>query len=170
MPRFASVVIPSAQRCLAFADLILAGIPAKDFARMPKGVKTNHPAFNFGHLALYPDRIFNMIGRTNQEQPDAKFTDLFAAGKECLDDPEGKVYPPMDKIVERFRTRHESVVKAIPEVSEDVWDRPNPNEKMVERFPTVGSIVAFLLSAHMMVHLGQISTWRRCMGLPPAVI
>jgi hypothetical protein len=37
-----------------------------------------------------------------------------------------------------------------------------------EMFPTLGAVVAFYLGGHVMNHLGQLSAWRRCLGLPPA--
>ena len=37
-----------------------------------------------------------------------------------------------------------------------------------ELFPTLGAVVAFYLAGHVMNHLGQLSAWRRCIGLPPA--
>jgi hypothetical protein len=31
--------------------------------------------------------------------------------------------------------------------------------------PTIGAVANFLLSAHHMMHLGQVSAWRRAVGL-----
>ena len=35
-------------------------------------------------------------------------------------------------------------------------------------FPLLGGRVLFMCNNHLMMHLGQISAWRRCMGLPAA--
>jgi hypothetical protein len=35
-------------------------------------------------------------------------------------------------------------------------------------WPCIGAAFNFLLSGHVMVHMGQVSAWRRCMGLPAA--
>jgi hypothetical protein len=35
-------------------------------------------------------------------------------------------------------------------------------------FPTIGGAVNFLLVGHVQMHLGQVSTWRRVMGLGSA--
>jgi hypothetical protein len=40
--------------------------------------------------------------------------------------------------------------------------------RMTELFPTLGSLYNFYVGGHMMMHLGQISTWRRMMGLGAA--
>ena len=45
--------------------------------------------------------------------------------------------------------------------------RPSTNPYTKEALPTVGDGVAFLLTGHLGVHLGQLSTWRRMIGLGP---
>jgi len=37
--------------------------------------------------------------------------------------------------------------------------------RMSEMFPTMGSAVMFMCGSHMQMHLGQISAWRRVMGM-----
>jgi hypothetical protein len=39
---------------------------------------------------------------------------------------------------------------------------------MRELFPTIGSVQAFYCGGHMMMHLGQMSAWRRMEGLGTA--
>jgi len=170
MPTFTQDVLTAPARLmLGYADLVAQGVPADRFARMPEGVQTNHPAFVYGHLAIYPDRMLAMIDREELAQPDERFDALFAAGEECRDDPEGTIYPPMDEILGRFRERHEAAISAIASVPDEVLYRPNPNERMASRFPTIGAAITFLLGGHAMMHLGQVSAWRRMMGLGPAM-
>jgi hypothetical protein len=38
---------------------------------------------------------------------------------------------------------------------------------MKDALPTAREAVAFLLTAHLADHLGQLSAWRRMIGLPP---
>jgi hypothetical protein len=40
-----------------------------------------------------------------------------------------------------------------------------PDESRRERFPTVGAATNFLLNDHLMFHAGQVSAWRRAVGL-----
>ncbi len=44
--------------------------------------------------------------------------------------------------------------------------RPTTNPVTKETLPTLKEMVAFVLSGHMGVHLGQLSSWRRLIGLP----
>lgn len=165
MGKVSSVIVPAAKVCLGYADLLLKDINPADFARKPKGIDTNHPAFCYGHLAVYPDRLLEMVGRPELAAPDQQFVDMFSAGKECIDDPTNAKHPPMEAIVARFRQRHAAVLPVIAETPDEVFERPNPNEKMRDRLPTIGVTALFLLGPHLMIHLGQVSAWRRCMGL-----
>lgn len=165
----ADVILPGGRAALGYGERLLKDLKAGDFARMPQGVKTNHAAFCFGHLATYPDRVLEMIGRSDLARPDARFVELFSAGKECLDDPAETTYPPMEEIASRYRERYEVLLKALAEVPEGVFAQKNPNERMVERFPTLGAMVSFMVCGHCMMHHGQVSAWRRMMGYGSAM-
>jgi hypothetical protein len=45
--------------------------------------------------------------------------------------------------------------------------QPTANPRMKDALPTAREAVAFLLTAHLAGHLGQLSSWRRMIGLPP---
>ena len=57
-----------------------------------------------------------------------------------------------------------------PDAQSGVWATPpNPSGgRMTELFPTLGSMHAFYTGGHIMMHLGQISAWRRMQGLGAA--
>lgn len=161
-----------------YAELILKDVRAQQFARKPRFetpgggtvVDTNHPAFNFGHLALYPHRAFSLTGASGAHiEAPAAWQDLFKAGAPCLDDPSGTIYPAMNVLTEAFFKHHKAAVEHIRSVGDDVLAGVNPNEAARSRFPTVGAAVGFLLHGHVMVHMGQLSAWRRCFGMPSAM-
>lgn len=153
-----------------YAEGLTKDITPENFRRKPKGIDTNSPAFNIGHLCVYPERILAMIGREDLARPDQRYADLFSAGKPGLDDPDGTLYPPMGEIMARFYQRYGVTVEAVRGVDEAVFQKPNPsaNENFRKMLPTVGMVVAFLLDGHCQSHLGQVSAWRRCMGMGPA--
>lgn len=175
MGHLGAALEPAARRVLTLADILLKDIRAEDFGRQPSApgggiIRTNHPAFVYGHLAIYPTRILEFMGRDGAALvPTEKYTNLFAAGKECLHDPERSIYPPMDEIVGSFKRGHDAVLAALGSVDDDAFSSETPHEGMRARFPTVGSAVTFLVCAHTMMHLGQVSAWRRCMGLGSAM-
>jgi len=147
-------------------DRYTADIPAEKFGLMPDGIDCNSPAFNIGHLAIYPDRILEILDRADLAHRDAQWEKLFEMKAECRNDPDGTIYPHKDALVSRFRERQEIAIRALKDASPETLTKTNPFEPMRERFPTVGAMATFLLSGHPMLHLGQISTWRRCMGMP----
>ncbi len=173
----ASVIVPSGNVSMTYGNAMLKGITASQFARHAPGpngqrVVSNHPAWVYGHLACYASRIMDLVGRPEEgariAQP--KFMDLFKNGTECKDDANATIYPGMDEIVTAWRTGYEHVLKALPEIHDEVLLRPNPAEgTFKQNFPTVGAAVAFLIAGHPMSHIGQVSAWRRVLGLPAAL-
>ncbi len=171
-----------AARMTGLSEALLKDVKPADFARQPIAaagsigaggsglIKTNHPAFVYGHLSIYPARMMEFMGLdASKIQPTQRYQDLFSHGKECVHDPEGATYPAMVEIVPLFRHGHEAVIAALAGVDDAVFARDTPHEGMRARFPTVGSAVGFLLCSHTMMHLGQMSAWRRCMGLGSAM-
>lgn len=157
---------------LALADRMLADIKPETFSTKPRFgstvVNANHPAFVYGHLATYPAAWLSVSGlaAVPAAVAPANYADLFAAGKECRDDPSRTIYPPMPEIVDAFRRTHTAALDALASLSDDKFNSPNPREgRMREMFPTLGGMLMFYMTSHMMMHLGQVSTWRRCFGL-----
>ena len=99
--------------------------------------------------------------------PTDKFVELFSKDAKCIDDPDGTIYPAMDEITERLVAAQEAAIAAVASATDDALTAANENS-MKERFTTVGSMMAFYLGGHFMIHMGQMSAWRRMMGLGPA--
>ncbi len=147
-----------------YGEMLVRDIPAEKFGHMPYP-NMNHPAFCLGHLTLYPNRALSMLDRSDCVIDLPGYEELFEGGVPCVEQ-DGR-YPEKDELIERYLERHRMVEKALSEVDEDVFVRENPIEgRLKEMFPTVGSAVNFLLNNHQMMHLGQVSAWRRVMGLP----
>lgn len=151
------------RRTLVYADLLVKDIPPDKFAYMPLP-NLNHPAFNMGHLSLYPNRIFVMIGQPELVVEQPGYSDRFRAGVACVAD-DGR-YPHKDEILEYFLERYTTLGDVLAQTPDEVFSRENPLEgRMREIFPKVGIGVNFMLNNHLMSHLGQISAWRRVIGL-----
>lgn len=170
MGLFTDSLIAPAKMALGLSELMLKDVTPQIFARKPtiNGtlIQANHAAFNYGHLAIYPGRWLAMLGFDGSKlAPPVGFDDLFAAGKECKDDPEGTIYPSMEVITSTFRTGHREALEALKNVDDAIFAKPNPREAGRDRLPTIGAAMIFYTNSHMMMHLGQVSTWRRCFGL-----
>lgn len=159
---------------IMFGEAMLKEVTPAMFARYPvnsaKPVHCNHPAWVYGHLAIYSSKMLEMMERPVgiTAKPEG-WEDLFKNGSECRDDAAGTIYPKMEALSSHFLKGYTHVMGVVPEVSDEILMKANPaGGGFAERFPTVGSAVNFLLTGHALLHLGQVSTWRRCMGLGSA--
>ncbi len=175
MGQIAETIIPNLRTSIMLGGLLAKDIKPETFARVPmqdgKPVNMNHPAFNYGHLALYPARMLSLLGKDTAEAavPEG-WEALFKAGAECKDDPQGTIYPKMDAIIAAYNRGYNTVLNALASVDDEVMLRQNPIEgRLREMCPTVGAAVAFMAMSHPMMHLGQVSAWRRLFGLGSAM-
>ena len=169
-----NTIADSLQLGLNYAERLLKDLPSDRFARFaaPGGqtVQSNHPAFILGHLALYGPRIVEQLGGdASALAPSAQLSSSCSKDAQCQDDPAGTVYPPMTEIVDAFFRGYRPALDSLRAAADDRLQQPNPaGGRMAELFPTLGSMQAFYVGGHLMMHLGQLSAWRRMQGLPPA--
>jgi hypothetical protein len=173
MGQYAQMIVSAAKISRSYAERLLVGITPQQFARSPvnngKLIQTNHPAWVYGHLAIYPVKIATMVGLDSPRfAAPAAFEPLFKDATESKDDAAGTNYPSMETITTAFFTRHDALFEALAGVSDAALLAETADEKARIRFPQVGSRVLFMCNNHIAMHLGQVSAWRRCMGLPPA--
>lgn len=155
-----------------YAERLLVGVKPEQFARKAAGAKglidANHAAWCFGHLSLYPARAMTMLGKDAARlAPPGGFEDLFKDGTACRDDAEGTVYPRMDIITGAFFRGYDGLFEVLAGVDDAVLLTPC-EEKVRARFPVLGARLDFVMGPHVQMHLGQVSAWRRAMGLPAA--
>lgn len=167
-----NVIADSLDLSLSYGERLLKDVTADKFARYATvggvTVEANHPAFVYGHLCLYGPRILMQLGIDGPAVP-AGFEPLFSKEAKCVDDPTGAIYPAMEKITTAFFDGYRAAVSSLRSLPDSALQVPNPLEgPMAVKFPTLGSLQNFYAGGHLMMHLGQISTWRRMMGLGPA--
>jgi len=167
------MIADSANLCIGYAQRLLQGIQANQFgsyARVGDSIiESNHPAFIFGHLSLYPVRVVGELGGdTTSVQPSDSYQELFSPKARCQDDPEQSIYPAMEEITDKFFAGHAQAIEMLSSADDAAFQVENPNEKMRAKFATLGAMHAFYFGGHLMIHLGQCSAWRRAMGLGSA--
>jgi hypothetical protein len=112
--------------------------------------------------------ILQQLGHPTPPVP-AHFEDVFSKDATCRDDEDGDLYPARDEVVAFFQEGHRMLAAALRSAPPATFDGPNPAEgRMKELFPTLGSVQTFYCGGHMMMHLGQVSAWRRMEGLGSA--
>ncbi|MFT5423803.1 MAG: hypothetical protein ACI89L_001592 [Phycisphaerales bacterium] len=163
-------LLPAAKLGVGFGEMLAKDIPADKFARFitngGQPIVANHPAYAIGHLAIYPAKIAGFLGAdTSKFAQMEKWTPVLEQDIECHDDADGSIYPSKDAIMDAYVSGYAGIVEIVASTDESVFAQENPFEKARDRFPTVGVMTNFMLTSHIMFHLGQVSTWRRCNGL-----
>ncbi|MGD9790532.1 MAG: DinB family protein [Phycisphaerales bacterium] len=182
MGQIAELTLPAANRVRDNAVALCHGVDPKVAAHRPTfehdgkpvTIETNHPVFILGHLAIYPPMMLTLLGRdASRVQVPESYTTLFGRGVKSHDArhmPEGLAYPSFDEVRDAFIAGHDAVVAAIPTIDDALLLSNTPKDsRYAERFPKLGQVFQFFMLTHPMLHLGQFSTWRRCMGLGPSV-
>lgn len=151
--------------------LSLAGdVPPEQFARLPlvdgQPVFMNHPAFVYGHLALYPARVLKMAGFDPREAAAPYWYDeLFAPGAICQDDPFGEIYPDKEQLVTQFGVSLRIASERLRGVGDERLSETHTlGPELGSTILSLGAAADYLLNNHPLFHLGQVSAWRRCMG------
>ena len=67
----------------------------------------------------------------------------FDHNAQCVDDPDGSIYPPMDEITERFFTSHRMAIAALEQADDALFTGANPHEALRAKFATIGSLHGF---------------------------
>ena len=163
----ADLIVPTARMSLGYLLSLTKDVPADRWADC--GVDgMNHPAFLFGHLAIYGNRVLAKF----MDRPDLVVECPFdeaavEGGAVCVSD--ASLYAPMDVVVPYLTERYETAIETVSTVSPERWAAPNPaGGGFAEMLPTVGAAVNFMLGHHIMMHAGQVSHWRRGIGLGSA--
>ncbi len=174
MGQFGAMMADAAGVSQRYARRLLVGIPPDRFARFAspgkQTIESNHPAFILGHLSLYPVNVVRLLGLdTSAVQPSDRFIALFSKEAKCQDDAHAIMYPSMSELSDVFFGGYETAISAMREASDSQLAAENPVDTPLKQVcPTLGSMLGFYLTGHVAMHLGQLSSWRRMEGLPPA--
>lgn len=167
------MIAASARLGIGYADRLMTGLTQENYARFAtagdRPIESNHPCFILGHLSLYPCRVVEQLGGdASSIVPTEAFDKLFNKDAKCVDDAGGDLYPSLESVVEAFRGAHDLAISTLEQTPNDAFDAENPNEGMRAKFPTIAAMHGFYLGGHLMIHMGQLSAWRRAMGMAAA--
>jgi hypothetical protein len=147
---------------MGYCRMLIGDIPEERMVEQPlPGV--NHPAWILGHLAWSTDRGRWMLG-LEPECP-SEWTATFGFGSK----PSASRgdYPSRDELIAAVEGGFERLREQAAAATPEQLEAPSPNPRTKEALPTVQDTVALLLTGHLGAHLGQLSMWRRMIGLPP---
>jgi hypothetical protein len=147
---------------LPLLDPVLQGIADERMAEQPlPGV--NHPAWILGHLAFSADIAISRLGGEKTLPP--AWVSLFERGSKISS--ARNDYPSTDELLRAVEQGFERARQLAQSATSEQLAAPTANPAMKAALPTVREGVAFLLTGHLGVHLGQLSAWRRMIGLAP---
>ncbi len=125
-------------------------------------VVPNHPAWVLGHVAYAFSNGAKMLGGEPVVPDD--WNGPFGNGSTPVTD--ASSYPDKASLLNTFEEAHARVSQAFAAAGDAALAAENPIEGLRPMFPTVGELVTFIMTSHAMLHLGQLSAWRRAVGLP----
>ncbi len=146
---------------LEYLRLQVQDIPSESFsqAAFPGG---KPPVWILGHLAIANDYTLQLLGEP--AACPAEWHARFGPGSSA----EVTDGSSAEELLAGIWRGAELVKLAVPRATpERLAEKHTVPMKQLMRFtPTVGDLVGHLLSTHFATHLGQLSVWRRQMGLP----
>ncbi len=163
MHPLASAILISWRRNGAYALRLADDLNDAQFVAQPPGLPAilNHPAWLFAHLNVYAPICSAMLRRQEFTDP----IDHPYGPKSQVRTRQGD-YPARSDLLTEYRRSHDDAQRALESIDDRVLAEPNPLERWRTMHPTVGDMVMTLMVKHESHHLGQLSTWRRAMGLP----
>lgn len=173
MGQYSQLIVTAGKISRGYSERLLAGIAAPQFARKAnvngQVIDSNHAAWVYGHLATYPAKVAAMVGLDAAKcAAPASFEELFKDGTACQDDASGSIYPAMEQITAAFFKTHDALFETLGGIDDAKLLVPTEDEKVRVRWPNTGGRVLFMCNNHIMMHMGQVSAWRRMMGLAAA--
>jgi hypothetical protein len=149
------------QFLMQYCRSLLRDIPDERMTEQPIAA-INHPAWILSHLAWTADGTLTTLCGEKSLPP--TWATLFGAGSKPTS-ARGD-YPSKDDLLGAIERVYEALRQKAASADAELLSRPSANRRLKEALPTFGDALVFLLSGHMGVHLGQLSTWRRMIGLP----
>lgn len=148
---------------MGYARMLLADIPDEQMAEQ-RVENINHPAWIIGHLIYSADGAIGAAG--GEKTLSEEYIKKYAGGSKLTN--VRTDYPgTKDEILNDLDARFVKAIELAEKASDEVLARPTPSPRLQPTLPTMRDLLPFLLTVHFSLHLGQLSAWRRTMGLPP---
>lgn len=146
---------------LEYARRLVSDVPDDRMAHIPSA-GMNHPAWVLGHLSSGCDRMCARFGLERMSDP--AIDKLYAGGTTPLTD--RSVYPSKQTLMKAMDDGHARLADAVRQLDDAQLKQDNPLERLRPMFPTLGEFLTFFMTSHEAMHLGQLSAWRRVLGMP----
>ncbi len=145
---------------LMYGRDLLEATPENEFCTVPVA-GMNHPAWIAGHITLPHRRIATELG-SPLEIPDG-WVELFGRGSRPRPTP--SLYPAKQVLIQAYLEGHKHLAAAFSAATSDQLSATNVRWKPT-MITTIGAMAVHAMTTHEALHLGQLSAWRRAMGMP----
>jgi hypothetical protein len=125
----------------------------------------NSPRWIFGHLVIAANMGLQILGKP-LVCPES-WMKAFGPGSDPATPP--TPVPNRAELLSLFDASHAALREAIQTLPPEQLQAPSPFAPAAKLIPTLGDLLGHLLTTHAMLHLGQLSAWRRLRGLPPVL-
>jgi hypothetical protein len=155
-------VLHSFAYCLDFLREQVADVAAPDMVAQPNGIM-NHPAWVIGHLTYTCQLLGGVIGLP--EWLPNEWAKRFGTGSVPVAG--ASLYETKQNALAMLDDAQERITQAVERLDDSLLDEPFPDESYRAVFPTIRHALTQVLVGHTANHIGQLSVWRRAIGLPP---
>ena len=155
-------VLHSFAYALEFLREQVADVAEADMVAQPNGIM-NHPAWVIGHLTHSCELLGGVIGVPPWLPDD--WAQRFGTGSVPFAD--SNAYESKERTLAILRDAQSRIARGVEALDDAHLDEPFPDEAYLEVFPTVRHALTQVLVGHTANHVGQLTVWRRAMGLPP---
>jgi hypothetical protein len=154
-------VLHSFAYCLEYLREQVAELAASDMVAQPNGIM-NHPAWVIGHLTHACQLLGGVIGLPEWLPND--WAKRFGTGSVPVADQ--SLYETKEDALAILGEAHMRITRAVEGLDDSSLDEPFPDKSYHYVFPTIRHALTQVLVGHTANHIGQVSVWRRAMGLP----
>lgn len=155
-------VLHSFAYCLDYLREQVDDVDEADMVAQPNGIM-NHPAWVVGHITHACQMLGGVIGL-----PEWLPNDWAARyGTGSVPAADAGLYETKSAALAMLGDAQSRVTRAVEKLDDARLDEPFPDESYLDVFPTVRHALTQVLVGHTANHVGQLSVWRRAMGLPP---
>ena len=152
------------QFSLSLIKMLVDDIEEAKMCQQPGGI-VNHPAWTLPHLVTGSEFAAQLLGLEPLIAQD--WFAKYGRGSVPSTDPADN--PSKSEALAALEKHHARVSGALDNVDPSMLERPTPNDDFRQIMPTIGDALVFVLGAHEAVHVGQLTSWRKAMGLPPVM-
>lgn len=123
----------------------------------------NPPTWIIGHLSMVSDFGLRLLGQ--ETRLPRTWGVLFGPGSKPMEHLDR--HPPKAELLEAYTQGHAALEAAVRAADPEKFSVPNPFQPLAGVLPTLGTMLAHLLTSHESFHVSQLSACRRAKGLPP---